>query len=489
MSFNLVGEETVDQEGDLIVKLSSGETGIVDDGSSPPLSAKYEGNESFTLGIRDGQSSASIVIGGSRNTFDGTNINTVSNATGGIIIGNDNTLTGNGFDTFSTFASIIGWGNKIEGIASISIGGYNDDSTPNTVNSDYSASIGHGNEINTDAPTYVFGASTVVESSAVDDHTSIGRYNTIGSNAEQVNMLGDNLEWGTGSGDDEHRITILGRWNVDLTTSGIRNLPLLVGGGDPGARYNSFLIEDRGTSAPFTSVANIHNIHLNNNVVDSDWTGVSKGNIISRDSSIESGGNPSLSNSILSGETFFGTNLVSVSDSFIGNSDLLAENQVSESIIADTIIEEGSQNNVIKNAVLLSCTITSSNEDKFSDSSSGGTKVAFSFNNDTFIAYHSSASFSDRDGSVIIAGGGSGYINDVKNSVSIGGASVGSPNTVGIGTNTFIEGDVDIYPSTSQPGSSSDPAIAIGNSGAGFYIDSNGDVVVVDEAGNTTVIS
>ena len=43
--------------------------------------------------------------------------------------------------------------------------------------------------------------------------------------------------------------------------------------------------------------------------------------------------------------------------------------------------------------------------------------------------------------------------------------------------------------STTQPGTSSTPAIAIGDSGAGFFINASGEVVVVDEAGNTTTIS
>jgi len=38
-------------------------------------------------------------------------------------------------------------------------------------------------------------------------------------------------------------------------------------------------------------------------------------------------------------------------------------------------------------------------------------------------------------------------------------------------------------------GTSKNPAIEIGNSGAGFFINSGGEVVVVDEAGNTTTLT
>jgi len=46
-----------------------------------------------------------------------------------------------------------------------------------------------------------------------------------------------------------------------------------------------------------------------------------------------------------------------------------------------------------------------------------------------------------------------------------------------------------VVPDLSQPGNSTEPALSIGNGGAGFFINSSGEVVVVDEAGNTTTIS
>jgi hypothetical protein len=46
-----------------------------------------------------------------------------------------------------------------------------------------------------------------------------------------------------------------------------------------------------------------------------------------------------------------------------------------------------------------------------------------------------------------------------------------------------------ILPETAQPGNSSNAVLSIGNGGAGFFINSSGEVVVVDEAGNTTTIS
>jgi len=48
---------------------------------------------------------------------------------------------------------------------------------------------------------------------------------------------------------------------------------------------------------------------------------------------------------------------------------------------------------------------------------------------------------------------------------------------------------VDVQPTTTQPGSSTNPSLGLGDSGAGFFINSSGEVVVVDEAGNTTTIS
>jgi hypothetical protein len=40
-----------------------------------------------------------------------------------------------------------------------------------------------------------------------------------------------------------------------------------------------------------------------------------------------------------------------------------------------------------------------------------------------------------------------------------------------------------------ETGNSGDPSVSMGTNGAGFYIDTNGDIVAVDEAGNETVIS
>jgi len=46
-----------------------------------------------------------------------------------------------------------------------------------------------------------------------------------------------------------------------------------------------------------------------------------------------------------------------------------------------------------------------------------------------------------------------------------------------------------VLQATTAPGTSSNPAVQMGNGGAGFFINSSGEVVVVDEAGNTTVLS
>jgi hypothetical protein len=43
--------------------------------------------------------------------------------------------------------------------------------------------------------------------------------------------------------------------------------------------------------------------------------------------------------------------------------------------------------------------------------------------------------------------------------------------------------------STTHPGTSGSPSVEIGDSGAGFFINSSGEIVAVDEAGNTTTIS
>jgi len=51
------------------------------------------------------------------------------------------------------------------------------------------------------------------------------------------------------------------------------------------------------------------------------------------------------------------------------------------------------------------------------------------------------------------------------------------------GQNVIVKSQV------TQPGTSTAPALQIGDSGAGFYVNSSGEVVVVDEAGNTTIIS
>jgi len=48
---------------------------------------------------------------------------------------------------------------------------------------------------------------------------------------------------------------------------------------------------------------------------------------------------------------------------------------------------------------------------------------------------------------------------------------------------------LNIGTTTTQPGTSTTPILQMGTNGAGFFINSSGEIVAVDEAGNTTVIS
>jgi len=69
----------------------------------------------------------------------------------------------------------------------------------------------------------------------------------------------------------------------------------------------------------------------------------------------------------------------------------------------------------------------------------------------------------------------------------------GSPLRLGTGGSEFLRGDASqntlLQSQTSQPGDASAPVLQMGDSGAGFFINSSGEIVAVDEAGNTTVLS
>lgn len=63
---------------------------------------------------------------------------------------------------------------------------------------------------------------------------------------------------------------------------------------------------------------------------------------------------------------------------------------------------------------------------------------------------------------------------------------------VGAGTEALLldrNRRVTLSSNTSQPGTANSPILQMGNGGAGFYIDSSGEIVAVDEAGNTTQIT
>jgi len=71
----------------------------------------------------------------------------------------------------------------------------------------------------------------------------------------------------------------------------------------------------------------------------------------------------------------------------------------------------------------------------------------------------------------------------VQGSVDLSGVT-GTVDLTSAGT-VKLGGDLEVRPSTTHPGSDTDPAIEVGNDGAGFYVfNNNGDMQVVHEDGS-----
>jgi hypothetical protein len=113
--------------------------------------------------------------------------------------------------------------------------------------------------------------------------------------------------------------------------------------------------------------------------------------------------------------------------------------------VNDAVLINASVNSNITNstatidngAVLIKTTLNSSNFNEFTQQQSSDSATLFDYDNKTITAYSGGL---DRDGSVIIAGSNGGSIDSASNSVSIGGASVSTDNTVGVGTDMFVNG-------------------------------------------------
>jgi len=104
------------------------------------------------------------------------------------------------------------------------------------------------------------------------------------------------------------------------------------------------------------------------------------------------------------------------------------------------------------------------------------------------IQFDGSANVTIPNGNLNLNSNSINGVNNIDKSDSTGILEFADPTN---GAILHLNNDttVNVQPTTTQPGTSSNPSVGIGDGGAGFYIDSNGEIVAVDEAGNTTVIS
>jgi len=144
---------------------------------------------------------------------------------------------------------------------------------------------------------------------------------------------------------------------------------------------------------------------------------------------------------------------------------------------SDELISQTSNPSILEGSRLYGGPKHPTFEDTGSFTTSGGANAFKAKENGSDIAFYSiyadSANPSSRSGFVGFASGSS---DDMFISNELG-------------SDIRYRGLLKLLDATTQPGTASNPAIEIGDAGAGFFVNGSGEIEVVDEAGNTTTIS
>jgi hypothetical protein len=415
-----------DSAGDLLVRDSlTGELITLDDGGSPALGARYEGNGALTLGYRsvsNGIGESSVVIGATESnpsSAPGTN---------NVAIGPGNSVGFNStFNTETNLSFAFGSNNTLENTGTVG--------------------IGIGNTIYPENG-YAFGRNNTLESSfGSESFYAIGENNTIFQDAsDNTFAIGNDISWG--SGDTSFLPTvIIGSGNLDIASS--TDLAFLVGSGTDSARRNALAVKRLG-NADEETVTHLDNLYLNIDPTAS-WRGLRGGRNIVISSSVESGVNE--------GSAFVSNSIIV--DSIIGEGELGGSFVLNSSIVSEGVTQGGdgsmfinaeltpqnSVSEIYENAFIHSTRIgqdgqgNNDNSRKFAVTETGAGPISvFAFNDDTILAYQAVGPNNEREGSLVLVGTGSvdSPIKDVQNSLSIRGATMRAPRSVGIGPNVEV---------------------------------------------------
>jgi len=323
-----VSTEKRNVESEFVLRDSTtGELITLDDESSSPLQAKYEGNGAFTLGHRSSSTSigeSSVAIGGSSTNFIG------AESDFSITIGSYSIVrTPLGGSGGAIYGTSIGHGNDVSGEFSFSIGGSTSErGTFQTTDSNVSGAVGHENTIANSSNSYTFGQFNSVTSNG---SLALGHNNSVSSGSsyaigyknsidgDRSIAIGSDEDSGDGndvSGDDS---IIIGNLNTvenrnsiaigNLNTVEGRN-SIVFGDNNYASRLNSVLI---GSSLDFSSSSK-KTYAIGNNLNDTGFVGsyqfiIGEYNKSSIESTLFALGNGSIN---------FNDNVVTITDGSIG---------------------------------------------------------------------------------------------------------------------------------------------------------------------------
>lgn len=380
----------------------------LNDGQSPPLQARHEGQGAWTFGHRDSDiGPGSILIGG-----------TASNPAyaagdGGIAIGTG--ATAGGF--FDADRSIAIGKDATAGQDSIEVGAQNSSG----FGIEFSVLVGNSNTIDNDEQFIVYGIENTLQSNATPFSQAFGR----------------GLKWGDVQDGFQEPTTLLGTYNEEH--SGQR-IPFVLGcGAEDTDRKNAMWIEVQGTSRK--SILHASTIALTNTPSEAPTFGHEpSGGVVSQNVSFSSNGlYPS--KAVILGEVDYPNNdIAPLSDSLLITTPI--SNTTGITFRRNVSVESSIDGigKTVQNSILLATDINAGNLSDFEVQDGFGVIEGLFVNGDTLAAYHNKSGISptpNKAGSVIIAGG---QINDVQNAVAIAGATATTANSVVIGNgSTSVE--------------------------------------------------
>jgi hypothetical protein len=424
-----LGITEADTESNFILQDSStGELIVLDDGGSPALGARYEGDRNFVFGygIID-DSSARVYSSSIIDTFDpdyDTNPATLESGSevgGNVIIGTEISIRSiNVLEAYNNFAA--GYGATIEGSnLSVSIGGFESFGASRTLLSDTtgSISVGHSQTIEDEDNIYAFGLENTASS---EESLVVGFRNEVTSATNETVVIGNNLNV-NGNTIGAGR-TIIGTYNEDVI-----DVPFEIGVGenDSNRITGAFIEVNTGTPALTTS-----SVHLSPSTTstlnDQGFSGATNSIIIN------STGDGSPNQSFLLNSD---VGDAGVADSFFYNSSLTNVSSLTffnNAMFTSSV--DGVNATIDFGTFLIKTDIDSSNIDEFRQQNNSTSNVTvFAYNEKQILAY---AGGLQRDGSVIIAGKNGGFIGNASNATSISGGTVsdGANSAVAIGNIT-----------------------------------------------------